>query len=159
MTYGFNNKADITIKKYLLGLDNTSATISYRNIDYLLKTPLIGKFNLYNLLAAITCAQEIAKQMRESDAFIHAAINEPCSNAIIEAMACGLPLLFKDSGSNRELAGEYGIPLTDNFVDEVNILQNGYSRLRDRVLHDRSKFLMESAAAQYVKSFERALEH
>ena len=33
MTYGFNNKADINIKKYLLGLDKTSATISYRNID------------------------------------------------------------------------------------------------------------------------------
>ena len=110
-------------------------------------------------ILGVKSAQEIAKQMRESDAFIHAAINEPCSNAIIEAMACGLPLLFKDSGSNRELAGEYGIPLTDNFVNDVNLLQNGYSRLRDNVLHDRSKFLMESAAAQYVKSFERALEH
>ena len=66
MTYGFNNKANINIKKYLLGLDKTSATISYRNIDYLLRTPLIGKFNLYNLLSAITCSIKVGINIKNA---------------------------------------------------------------------------------------------
>ena len=66
LTYGFNNKATINIKKYLLGLDKTSATISYKNINYLLKTPLIGKFNLYNLLAAITCSVKIGINIKNA---------------------------------------------------------------------------------------------
>ena len=39
LSYGFNNKATIYIKKYSLGLENTSATISYKNHNYSLKTP------------------------------------------------------------------------------------------------------------------------
>jgi len=66
LSYGFNNNATIYIKKYSLGLENTCATISYKNIDYSIKTPLIGKFNLYNLLASITCCVEIGINIKNT---------------------------------------------------------------------------------------------
>ena len=66
LTYGFNSNADIKIKKYSLSLENTEATISYKKNDFQLKTPLIGKFNLYNLLAAITCAVNIGINIEDA---------------------------------------------------------------------------------------------
>ena len=66
LSYGFNNKATIYIKKYSLGLENTSATISYKNVNYSLKTPLIGKFNLYNLLAGIICSVKIGITIKKA---------------------------------------------------------------------------------------------
>jgi glycosyltransferase involved in cell wall biosynthesis len=35
-------------------------------------------------------------------------VNEPCSNALLEALACGLPALYRRSGSHEELVGEAG---------------------------------------------------
>ena len=66
ITYGFDNKATVFIKKYTLDIDKTSAIISYKNSDYQIKTPLIGKFNLYNLLAAITCSIKLGVDIKQS---------------------------------------------------------------------------------------------
>ena len=53
---------------------------------------------------------EVARLLREHDAFVSASRNEPCSNALIEALACGLPAVYRDSGGNAELVGEAGVP-------------------------------------------------
>lgn len=106
----------------------------------------------------VKAAPEIAEQMRQSDALVHAAMNEPCSNSIVEALASGLPVIYLDSGANRELAGEYGVELTDNLARDVAVLRARYVQLRERALRDRTKFLIETAAQQYIQAFERALE-
>jgi UDP-N-acetylmuramoyl-L-alanyl-D-glutamate--2,6-diaminopimelate ligase len=59
LTYGFNNKADLYIKNFNLGLDNSIATIVYNNTSFTINTNLIGKFNLLNISAAIICCIEI----------------------------------------------------------------------------------------------------
>lgn len=58
-TYGFKNTADITITDYKLNINHSNATIVYDNKKYNLKTNLIGKFNLYNILASIACCINI----------------------------------------------------------------------------------------------------
>ena len=55
LTYGFNNDADLNIKEYNLGINQSSAVLNYNNKRINLETQLIGKFNLYNLSAAILC--------------------------------------------------------------------------------------------------------
>ncbi len=100
---------------------------------------------------------QIAEILRQSHAMIHAAENDPCSNAIIEALACGLPILFNDSGGNRELAGDYGVVLTNNAKTDIEQLRYSYKELREKILEHRVRFLISRAADQYLDAFQHAL--
>ena len=108
-------------------------------------------------LLGVLMAEELAEVLRSSHAMLHAAWNEPCSNAIVEAMACGLPIVYRDSGGNRELAGDYGVPLTEDVSEVVKGLLRQYSHLRDRVLNDRELFLINRAAEEYISMFRYAI--
>lgn len=99
-------------------------------------------------------SSEIGKLLRDSDAFLHAAQNEPCSNSILEALGCGLPVLYLDSGGNSEIASNYGMPLTNNLTLDIQNLRQNYNTLREHILSDRSRFLISSVAAKYVHVFE-----
>jgi glycosyltransferase involved in cell wall biosynthesis len=55
-------------------------------------------------------SREVARLLREHHVFVFASLNEACSNALLEALACGLPALYVDSGSNGEVAGAGGLP-------------------------------------------------
>lgn len=52
---------------------------------------------------------EVAAELRAHDIFVTASLHESCSNALIEALSCGLPALFVDSGSNGELVRDGGL--------------------------------------------------
>jgi len=103
-------------------------------------------------------SEQVAEILRQSNAMIHAAENEPCSNAIIEALACGLPVLYRDSGGNRELAREYGIALTDELEDNLSELMVHYYDLRDKLRQDHSKFLIDYVVKAYLAAFEEAMQ-
>ena len=42
---------------------------------------------------------------RSADAYLMLKHNDPCPNAVLEALACGLPVLYSDSGGVPELVG------------------------------------------------------
>ena len=52
----------------------------------------------------------LAEELRRHDAYIAASRNDPSSNALLEALACGLPAAFRASGGHPELVGDAGIP-------------------------------------------------
>ena len=54
-------------------------------------------------------SDEVARLLREHHVFLFASLNEACSNSLLEALACGLPALYVDSGSNREVVGDGGL--------------------------------------------------
>ena len=64
LSYGFNNNCDLFISKYKMSLRGTSATIHYNNIEYKIDTNLIGKYNLYNLMAAILSCLKIGIEFK-----------------------------------------------------------------------------------------------
>jgi len=55
LTYGIDKKADLYIKKYSLAINQSKAIVVYKKKEYTLNTSLVGKFNLYNILASILC--------------------------------------------------------------------------------------------------------
>ena len=63
-------------------------------------------------------SEELAEILRRHDIYITASQNDPCSNALIEAMACGLPALYLNDGGHPELVGYGGLP----FESESEIL-------------------------------------
>ena len=51
----------------------------------------------------------LAEVLRHSDVYLAASRDDPCSNALLEALACGLPAAFLRSGGHPELVGEAGL--------------------------------------------------
>lgn len=68
------------------------------------QTPLEGVRQLAPL-----ASRELAEELRAHDVYVAPSLNEPCSNALLEALACGLPVLYRRSGSHAELVGEAGL--------------------------------------------------
>jgi glycosyltransferase involved in cell wall biosynthesis len=52
---------------------------------------------------------ELADLLRAHDVFVAASRDDPCSNALLEALACGLPAAYLRSGGHPELVGGAGI--------------------------------------------------
>ncbi len=55
-------------------------------------------------------SEAVADELRRHDVYIAASRNDPCSNALLEALACGLPAAYLSSGGHPELVGEAGLP-------------------------------------------------
>ena len=52
--------------------------------------------------------------MRAQDVYLAPSYDDPCSNALLEALACGLPAAFRASGGHPELVGDGGLPFRDD---------------------------------------------
>jgi len=52
----------------------------------------------------------VARLLRTYDVYLAASRDDPCSNALLEALACGLPAAYRDSGGHPELVGAAGLP-------------------------------------------------
>jgi glycosyltransferase involved in cell wall biosynthesis len=57
--------------------------------------------------------RELAELLRAHDVFITATAHDAYSNALVEALSCGLPALYLDSGGSREAVKEAGFAFTD----------------------------------------------
>ncbi len=65
LSYGFNNNCNLFISKYNMTLMGTNATIHYKNTKHTINTNLIGKYNLYNLMAAILSCLQIGVEFKK----------------------------------------------------------------------------------------------
>jgi glycosyltransferase involved in cell wall biosynthesis len=73
-------------------------------------------------------SEALADLLRAHDAYLAPSRDDPCSNALLEALACGLPAAFLRSGGHPELVGEAGIGF-----DDAGELPDVLARLRDEL--------------------------
>ena len=64
ITYGMNN-ADLLIKNIEINSYNTKFVLTYNNKDYSITSPLLGDFNVYNLVGAIGACIGIGRSIDE----------------------------------------------------------------------------------------------
>ena len=53
-------------------------------------------------------SQALGEMLRSADIYLTASVDDPCSNAVIEALHCGLPVVARNSGGHPELVGHCG---------------------------------------------------
>ena len=58
-------------------------------------------------------SEPLADLLRAQDVYLAASRDDPCSNALLEGLACGLPAAFLRSGGHPELVGDGGIGFDD----------------------------------------------
>jgi glycosyltransferase involved in cell wall biosynthesis len=83
----------------------------------------------------------LAELLREHDVFLAPSRDDPCSNALLEGLACGLPAAFLRSGGHPELVGEGGLGF-----DEPEELPAVLARLRGELEERRSTIRVPSLA-------------
>lgn len=103
------------------------------------------RFQRIRHLPPVPSAQ-VAELLRDHDIFMTASLHEPCSNALLEALACGLPALYVQSGSHGELVGEAGLGFAtrEEIPGLLDQLVSGYARYQAAI---RVPPLAEVAAA------------
>lgn len=92
--------------------------------------------------------EQVADALRDSRIFIHLSRFESCSLSIIEALACGLPVICTDVGDNREMVGKAGAVLPESLVDSypeaigaaMAIIEKNYSLYRLRAIAQSELF-------------------
>jgi glycosyltransferase involved in cell wall biosynthesis len=119
---GFNtykwldNNLDWNRFEYIF-VGNIPVDLEFENIKYVPSVP----------------SQELATKLKTSDIYIIASKNDPCSNALIEALSCGLPALYLNDGGHPELV-RYGglefntkeeiLPQLERLVENYEMFQN-----------------------------------
>ena len=89
---GFLEYGNSNVGLVILG-DNVKEKIEHSNIKYTGRIPV----------------QNLADYLRGGDAFIHLAWLDHCPNTVIEALACGLPVLCSHNGGTKEIVRSNGI--------------------------------------------------
>lgn len=71
-------------------------------------------------------ATRLAEFLKNQHVILNLSRLETCSNSLIEALNCGLPAVYLDSGSNGEIAGKYGVAWTGDLSGSLNRLFEDY---------------------------------
>lgn len=82
-------------------------------------------------VAGALASVPLAELLRGHDVYLAASRDDPCSNALLEALACGLPAAFLRSGGHPELVGDGGVGF-DEPADLPDVLERLACELDDR---------------------------
>jgi sugar transferase (PEP-CTERM/EpsH1 system associated) len=111
---------------------------------------------------------DVADLMRGMDLFVLPSLAEGISNTILEAMACGLPVIATQVGGNPELVEE---GITGNLIPAANpgalaeamipyLLKPGLSANRGRAgrIRTESQFSLETMVDRYMQVYDQVLD-
>jgi UDP-N-acetylmuramoyl-L-alanyl-D-glutamate--2,6-diaminopimelate ligase len=84
-SFGSKDTADLRLNSYRIGLDGSSFSLQYRGDTYEAQMPLIGKFNIYNALAALACAAAEGLDLEECLQYLAHAPQVPGRFELIRA--------------------------------------------------------------------------
>lgn len=87
-------------------------------------------------------SRELADLLRQHDIFFTATQHDAYSNALVEALSCGLPAIYLDSGGSGEAVKEAGFAFTDR--KEIPALLD---RLRDEYEERQASISLPSLGA------------
>ena len=95
---------------------------------------------------------ELMDELRQYDIFLFPARNEPCSNALTEALAVGLPAIYFKGGANSEIVKGGGLP-----YERVEDIPSLLSEVVSRRHHFRNEIVLEDiseVASRYLRFAE-----
>ena len=132
-----------------------------KDLDFILCGSFQDAPNLPNVhKMGVLNREDLATALRSSQVLLTFSKNEACPNHVIEALACGLPVLYEDSGAMREVIGNCGYAITlETFSTQLGRAIKGLRRLsqqaRERAMQH---FSPEETLGRYVEEMIKATE-
>jgi glycosyltransferase involved in cell wall biosynthesis len=108
--------------------------------------PLLGKLGLASRVefTGRYAQRDAPAVFRRAHLLLHTKVRDPCPSAVIEAMACGLPVVYPASGGTVELVGDeagIGVPHPDdNWERDQPPSPEALAEAVTRVLADRDRY-------------------
>ena len=65
LTYGFSEKFNLHVKSYNLNINSTEITFNFEGKEFEIKTELIGKFNIYNIMGSILASLKLGLNINQ----------------------------------------------------------------------------------------------
>ncbi len=98
--------------------------------------------------------REAPDVFRRAHLLLHTKVNDPCPTVVLEAMACGLPVVHPASGGTVELVGEggIGVPHDDSFERDSPPSAEALAEAVLAVLAERERYA-EAARRRAVERF------
>ena len=122
--------------------------------------PLIRELGIADRveLAGRYAQSEAPALFRRADVLLHTKVQDPCPTAVLEAMACGLPVVYAASGGTVELVGDgagIGVPHPVSWDRDEPPSPEAFADAVRRVVADRERY---AAAARRRVEERFALE-
>jgi glycosyltransferase involved in cell wall biosynthesis len=121
--------------------------LDWNRFDYTFVGRSEASFRHIRTIAPVA-SRELAGLLRQHDIYIAASLHDPCSNALLEALACGLPAVYAQSGGHQEIVGEagFGFPAPESIPVLLDRLVREYEDRCRRI----SIPTLASAADRYL---------
>jgi len=93
--------------------------------------------------------KRLSNIFQNSDIFIFCSRKDPCPNVLLEAIACGLPVIFKNAGGPKELIKKFGLSyenieeLPDLILEMINNYDYYQSELDKHDFKNAPKYYAE----------------
>jgi glycosyltransferase involved in cell wall biosynthesis len=104
-----------------------------RALDGLLRTP--GWPDRVQHIPAVS-PDKLVEHYRRMDCLVHTVVGDWCPNVVVEALACGVPVVCPTEGGTMELVGPGGIVVADPEWTYGEALRAGMAEAVVRVLED-----------------------
>jgi len=103
----------------LQGMDNVTLTLLGDGPEKENLRQLAEELNVTIHFEGNVAHEQIAKYYRSHDVFILPSFNEGMSNTVLEAMACGLPIITSNTGGTAELIHENGFVVDSGNPNDI----------------------------------------
>lgn len=103
--------------------------------------------------------KELSEELRKNDIYISASRNDPCSNSVIEAFSCGLPIVCRNEGGHPELLEKSGN--AGMLFEKANEIPDILDRMVDNYEEYRSRICsidIKDVAEEYLRFFSEILQ-
>lgn len=121
----------------------------------------MGFFNgeKYQRLGVVTDELAKATMIRSCDMLFYPSFADPAPNAVLEAIACGVPVMYNGYGGTAEIVHKGGVPIDYNrmFTDQIDDFLAQRDQYAAQARSHSLEFTLQGMARYYVDVFERVL--
>ena len=133
---------------------------SMRNLRFLKRNNLLERVQLYQGISK----DKLEDLYNSANIFLYPSTYEGFGRPLLEAMAHGLPVVYRNSSSLPEVAGNAGIAFDDDNEDLIaemiqNVAeQNNYSQLCKKSIERSKSFDISNLGSLILKTFDALFE-
>ena len=138
-------------------IDNLLSDKIWRNkIEFTYIGNQSSEFEFFNTkLIEPLSGNDLAREIKKHHIYVTGSINEPSGNHHIEAVQCGLPVLYRNSGGIPEYCKGFGVEFDDNFLVKLEEIILEYEKYKNKV--PEYPFNSKKMCDEFFKLFQRLL--